>query len=104
MRIVRPVDGFNVTERPAVQASLDAASPSCTWLEFAYANLLARLRMAAHKMGEQVGDNPSYRVYVEVDPKTNQNRLGVTYFVLGDRLTILGLKRSEEHTSELQSH
>ena len=92
MQIVRPPEGFHLIERPEVRSTLEELKDQCPWLEIAYANLIARLKIAAHLMGQPSREGHPYRHFVEADPETGQRRLAVSYKVLGDALTVLAIK------------
>jgi len=84
--------GFLIVERPLVLATLESMKADCPWLAGAYANLRERLRMAGHRVGYMVDNNPSNRYYVEADPISGQKRMVLAYFVLADTVTIISLK------------
>jgi hypothetical protein len=92
MNIARPVNGFFLIEKQIVTQTINAASGSCLWLPLAYSNMIARLRLAGHRIGVPVNNVASMRVFVEACPDTGANRLAVAYHVLGDTLTILSVK------------
>ena len=90
MNIARPVNGFHVREAKIVTQQLEDARSQCPWFESAYLNVLSRLKLAGHVSGRALADQAS-RVFVEADPQTGENRLAISYHVLGDTLTILGV-------------
>jgi hypothetical protein len=90
MNIARPVNGFHVREANIVTEQLEGSRNQCPWLESAYSNVLSRLKLAGHVSGRAL-TNPANRVFVEEDPQTGENRLAISYHVLGDTLTILGI-------------
>lgn len=92
MPIVRPPNGFDLVEAPLAISAVGNHSARCPWLEFAFENVKARLRMAAHLMGRPLKDQEAYRVFVEANPQTGEKRLAVSYKIVGDTVTILGLK------------
>lgn len=92
MQIARPPSGFHLTEKPRVRETLKALEDDCPWLEPVYANAVARLRMSGHKEGVHSGKVPGLRSVVEIDPATGKRRLGISYRVLGDELTIFAIR------------
>ena len=92
MNIARPINGFNVVERPAVLDTLADNTSICPWLQSAYSNVKQHLRMAGHKVGYATkNNNISRRIFIEADPMTNKNRMAIAYEVLGDRLTLIAM-------------
>ena len=92
MNIARPPDGFRLNVRPQVKAQIDELKSQCPWLEVAFADVVARLRMSGHKEGVPSQSVPGLRSVVEVDPISGQRRLGLSYGALGDELTIYAIR------------
>ena len=92
MQFARPPEGFRLVEKPKVRETLDALRDSCAWLDQAYADAIARLRMSGHTEGRQSGSRPGLRTVVELNPSTGRRRLGISYVVLGDRLTVYAIR------------
>lgn len=93
MQIARPSNGFRLVENPRVFQTIESVKRQCPWLERAYSDLRERLRMAGHRVGDPIRPTDmSQRVYIEADPETGDNRMCVSYRVLGDTLTIKAIK------------
>src|SRR5262245_40375553 len=92
MQFARPPSGFRIVEQPKVRETLDAHKAQCPWLERAYADALTRLKMTGHSEGRLSDRIPGLRSVVEVDPVTGIRRLGISYRVLGDRLTVYNIR------------
>lgn len=89
MQIVRPSNGFRIVERPQVLQTINGLKGHCPWLPLAYANVLERLKMAGHRVGDAIRESDqTQRVYTEADPDTGENRMCVSYRVFADTLTI----------------
>lgn len=92
MQIARPPSGFFIIERPIAVATIEGAVFQCPWAPRAYGNLKDRLKMAAHTIGHPVRGKITERVFIDLDPKTNEPRFAVAYKVLGDTVTICSVK------------
>lgn len=92
MNMARPASGFVLRERPAVKQTLNDRRHDCPWLDRIYADAVARLRMSGHKEGRVSELNATVRSVVELDPQSGQKRLGVSYQVSADVLTIRAIR------------
>lgn len=92
MQFARPPNGFHIFERPAVRAALEEHRQSCPWLEHAYKDAIARLKMSGHNEGKLSDRIPGLRSVVEVDPITGRRRLGISYRPLDDYLTVYNIR------------
>lgn len=92
MQFARPPDGFRLSQSDAVVRMLDDLRDGCPWLDQAYANAVQRLRMSGHNEGQLSKTVPGLRSVVEVHPTTGRRRLGISYIVLGDRLSIHAIR------------
>ena len=64
----------------------------CPWLDRAYDDAIARLRMSGHTEGIVSQYNGAWRSVVEVDPATGKKRLGISYTVFADVLTVYRIR------------
>ena len=92
MQFARPPNGFRLIQKPGVHTTLSDMAELCPWLERAYADVVTRLKMSGHKEGRHSTTVPGLRSVTEVDPTTGRKRLGVSYLVLGDSLTIYSIR------------
>jgi hypothetical protein len=92
VNIARPPKGFVLRKKPAVTKTLDEMRESCPWLDRAYEDAIARLRMSGHKEGRVSDYDGAIRSIVEVDPATGKKRLGISYTVFADVLTVYGIR------------
>jgi hypothetical protein len=91
MNIARPANGFRIIERTRVLSVLANHTDHCPWLQRGYSDVKHKLRMAGHRVGEPVRNRVDQRVFIDVDPITDENRLAVYYSVLGDTLTMTAM-------------
>lgn len=91
MQYARPSNGFHFKQYPSVQETLDSLRSQCPWLDQAYADAVARLRMSGHREGTET-KQPWVRTVVELNPRTGRKRLGITYHVKGDKLIVLAIR------------
>jgi hypothetical protein len=92
MQFARPPDGFRVFQKPPVDETLTALADQCAWLIQAYEDAIARLKISGHNEGKLSSTVPGLRSVVEVNPLTGRKRLGISYIVLGDRLTVYAIR------------
>lgn len=92
MQFARPPDGFRLNQKEAVLKTLEELRATCPWLDQAYSDAVARLRMSGHNEGRLSKTVPGLRSVVEVHPTTAKRRLGISYLVLGDRITIHAIR------------
>lgn len=92
MQFARPPNGFRLVQMPGVHRTLSELVGQCPWLDRAYADAIARLKMSGHKEGRLSGVVPGLRSVNEIHPTTGRRRLGISYVVLGDCLTIYSIR------------
>lgn len=92
MQFARPPDGFTIFEHPNVLQTLNNHRAKFLWLDQAYRDALARLKMSGHKEGRPSSRYAGLRSVVEIDPITGFRRLGISYSVLGDEITIHSIR------------
>ena len=92
MQFARPPSGFRLFQKPKVDETLDDLAYQCPWLYQAYQDALQRLKMSGHNEGRLSKVVPGLRSVVEAHPVTGRKRLGISYIVLGDRLTVYSIR------------
>jgi hypothetical protein len=91
MQYARPPEGFNLREHPQVLETLACMREQCPWLDGAYRDLVARLRMSGHVEGTPTA-RPWVRAIVELNPRTGRKRLGISYHVKGSTLKVIAIR------------
>ena len=92
MQFARPTSGFLVSEKPNVRETLLELADQCPWLWQAYDDAILRLKMSGHNEGKLSSTVPGLRSVVEVNPLTGRKRLGISYRVLGNQLTVYAIR------------
>lgn len=92
MNIARPPEGFFLRTKPEVTETLDSMRETCPWLDRAYEDAVARLKMSGHKEGRVSDYDGAWRSIVEADPVTGRKRLGISYTVFADVLTVYRIR------------
>jgi hypothetical protein len=77
---------------PEVRVTLDEQRESCPWLDRAFEDAVTRLKMAGHIEGRQSEYDGAWRSIVERDPLTGRKRLGLSYTIYTDILTIYRIR------------
>jgi hypothetical protein len=88
MNIARPPGGFSVVLADPVRALVDDVLGSHPELEPHWRAVIARLRAAAHTMGEAVTNDPGQRAAI-LQPSHAGVTIWLVWHVLGDTVTIL---------------
>lgn len=88
MNIAKPPGGFRVVLAPSVAAFVEDLLDTHPDLEVHWRAVIARLRDAAHRMGQAVDGHPGRRAAV-IQPSHDGPLIKIAWRVLGDTVTVV---------------
>lgn len=87
MRIARPPEGFAIVLSDIAQQAVATASAAFPRFDFAWSNIVERLKYTAHREGAEL-PNGDRLVSFPADAARGDPKIAVVYHVLGDAVTI----------------